>query len=116
MSFDRISIIRQRVECRIGITQEERKVSQALRITCHIFPHFPLTDLNEDISKTIDYDVVSKIVSKTAKNKTYQLVETLAEEIANAILKNPSINKIEVLVEKFFLTDAESVIVALTKS
>ena len=113
--LDSICIYRQKINPKIGVSLLEKEQPQALRVTCKIVPISALIQLEDDIKNTINYDSVAQVIDKVSQEKEYSLIETLAEAIADKILKEFLVEEVKVSIEKFFLPNTDSVIVALTK-
>ena len=62
------------------------------------------------------YETVIKIITKLAKNKHYELLETLAEDIFDQLFKNINIQKIKLKIEKTqIIKNTSSVGIEITK-
>ncbi len=100
----------------IGVPAEERRVPQRLKLNLTLWPQAPLTGLGDDFSRTIDYAAVANQVRELAAARPRQLIETLAEETADALLRSFPLRQVCVEVEKFILPDTDHVRVSLTKT
>jgi dihydroneopterin aldolase len=100
----------------IGVPAEERRVPQRLKLNLTLWPQAPLTGLGDDFSRTIDYAAVANQVRELAAARPRQLIETLAEETADALLRSFPLRQVRVEVEKFILPDTDHVRVCLTKT
>jgi dihydroneopterin aldolase len=104
---DCIIINRLRVETSIGITAGEKSDPQRLEISLRLFPIRPFQDLADDIAKTIDYATVCEAVHTESAARPRNLIETLAEDIASALLTRFPLRAVEIEVRKFILPDAD---------
>ncbi|MEM1295066.1 MAG: dihydroneopterin aldolase [Verrucomicrobiota bacterium] len=104
-----------RVSSQIGVPDEEREIPQTLEIDVSLFPSDQLVDLADDIEKTINYYEVWLLVRKLACERPRQLIETLAEELAEAILAAHRLDTVEITVRKFILPDTGSVSVSIRR-
>ena len=52
------------------------------------------------LSTIVNYETVIKIITRLTKNRHYELLETLAEEILNELFKDANILKIKLRLEK----------------
>ncbi len=100
----------------IGITDEERAEPQRLTVSLVLEPQRGLADLRDRINKTIDYAAVCLSVQKLAYSRPRNLIETLAEEIANHLLRRFALNRIEVELHKYILSDTASVGVRIERT
>lgn len=64
----------------------------------------------DDLSRVVDYDTVINAVRQIIATGHVQLVETLAERVAEACLQDPRVHSVKVMVEKLdVFADAASV-------
>lgn len=83
----------------IGIHEEEKKMGQQLLIDVHL--DIDASSISsDDISNTVSYIDIYEIVHNISKAKSYSLIEALAEEITEAILKKPLVKRVKVKVCK----------------
>ena len=97
--MDKILIENARLCCSMGITAEERKAKQLLAIYLMIFTDIRAAALQDDITKTVDYSMVWKSIKELVGHE-YNLIETLAEDIAKKVLSEFSVQKVQVRVVK----------------
>lgn len=71
-----------------GVFEEEKKLGQKFYVTLELITNLRNAGLNDDILKTTHYGEVAKTVEKIFFSKKYDLIETLAEDIAREILLN----------------------------
>jgi len=104
------------VPSRIGIHQHERLAPQKIRVSLELTALEP-EDLNDDYDKTLCYaDLVTRIRSVIGRTH-YNLIETLAEEIAQDCLSIDQAYRITVRIEKLEqFKDAESVGIEIERS
>ena len=55
---------------------------------------------DEDLKSIVNYGKIVKLIEKLVKNKHYNFLETLAEDIFDELFKNKRINKIVLRIEK----------------
>lgn len=113
---DEIMIRGQRVGCYVGVPDEERSLSQELVVHTILSPFSSSEPLDDDIDRTIDYHAVSVLIEKVAKAQPRKLIETLAEDIAVAILESFAVSRVSIEIEKFILPNTRSVGVRITRS
>jgi len=98
---DRVFVEGLKIFARHGVFEEERRRGQtfAIDISCELDPlDEPLGD---DLSSTVNYGELSDIAAEVFAGGPYNLVETLAERIATAILDRfPRVFKARVKVAK----------------
>ena len=97
---DKVFIEDLEVETIIGIFGWERKVKQIVKISLEM--DFNISDAakTDNIDQALDYKSIGKDISSFVGKSSFQLVETMADKIAKRVLKNKSIEKVEVKVEK----------------
>lgn len=111
---DQIIIRGLQLTCRIGVPDEERAEPQDLRahLTLNVTP-FPGDDR---IEGTVDYKAVGDRVRELAAQRERKLIETLAQDIASAVLEEFSVLEVRVELEKFILPETDWVGVVITRS
>jgi FolB domain-containing protein len=116
MPADCLHIEGLRVAAWIGVPVEERAQPQSLTVTLDLVPSRPLSGLHDDIERAIDYEAVAVQVRGIALSQKRRLLETLAEEIADALLSNHPLDRVEVEIRKFVLPHCDHVAVRLHKT
>ncbi len=112
---DTIEIRRLRVEAIVGVPDEERTSAQALWITARLVPEFSFDGLDDNIQRTVDYHAVVLDIESLAARRPRKLIETLAVEVAESLLRNHPLRRVEILVEKRILPQTECVVVRITR-
>jgi len=112
---DKIQIRGLRILAKVGVPDEERENAQELLVDLIIHPANSLQGLSDDIARTIDYDQVAKKIRSLAEEGSRHLIETLAEEIAGAVLEFEGVEGVEVEVKKYILPDTEYVSVKVCR-
>ena len=100
----------------IGIHDFEKIKKQEVKFNINIDIN-PLLAPNENkLNSIINYETVVKDVTRLTKNKHYELLETLAEDIFFILFKNTNIKKIKLKIEKTqIIKNTSSVGVEITK-
>ncbi len=112
---DTIEIHGLQTATRIGVPEQERSRWQTLEIDLTLVPKVSLTQLNDDLKRTIDYEAVCLRVRDLAAERPRQLIETLAEEIAVDLLERFALASVSIKVRKFIIPGAEWVAVQLQR-
>ena len=89
----------------IGVPAEERAEAQKLRV--HLTLEVARFPKHDDIEGTVDYKAVADRVRELAAEKERQLIETLAQDIATAVLGEFEVGKVRVEIEKFILPETD---------
>ncbi len=97
---DKIFIEKLRVPCIIGIFDWERKIKQTIEIDFEIPANIRKAAKSDHIQDAVDYKKITKHVIQFVSKSNYQLVETLAEELAASILKSFRIREILLRISK----------------
>jgi 7,8-dihydroneopterin aldolase/epimerase/oxygenase len=103
------------VSAHAGVSDEERAVSQRLLVDLRFAAATQPDDLNDDIARTVDYHAVSTRVAEISAERPRKLIETLAEDLAAALLAQYRLRWIEVTVRKFILPQTEWVAVSVRR-
>ncbi len=93
----------------IGVPFQERQEAQKLCFDLRLAGSLQPVTLDDDLSKTIDYAIVSERVAEITQERPRQLIETLADEIAETVLAEFPLRWIEVTVRKFILPNTDYV-------
>ena len=71
---------------------------------------------DRDLKSIVNYDKLVRLIKKLVKNKHYNFLETLAEDIFNEIFKDRRIDKIVLKIEKLeIMKDCSSVGIEISK-
>lgn len=79
-----------RIECIVGIHPHERATRQALLLDIEMDYDFAAASGSEAIEDAIDYAGVARDVTELAVRREFQLIETMAEEVAALVLARSS--------------------------
>jgi len=85
--MDKIFITGLRVECIVGVWEWERQVKQAVILDIELAADIRKAAASERLEDTIDYKKVSKRLQTFIGESQFQLVETLAERVAEILIK-----------------------------
>lgn len=102
---DTILIEQLELSAHIGVPDEEQIAPQRLTVTLRLEPSTDFRELADDITRTVDYFAVCGVVKALAAERPRRLIETLAEEIAGAVLRDFALSAVEVELRKFILPD-----------
>ncbi|HFQ92143.1 MAG TPA: dihydroneopterin aldolase [Chromatiales bacterium] len=86
MSGDIIYLRDLKVDAIIGIFEWERRVKQTLSLDLDMAADIHKAAQSDAIEDALDYKAVAKRVIHFVENSDFQLVETLAEELAGLIM------------------------------
>jgi dihydroneopterin aldolase len=98
---DRVFVDGLELYCVIGVQDWERQVMQKVRIDVEMAADCRPSGEADDPALALDYRAVSKKVQQIVEGSSFKLVETLAEQIAAAILHDfPRAASVKVRVAK----------------
>ncbi len=103
------------VSTTIGVPDGERASAQEVAICLTMVPELAMGGLGDSIDKTVDYFAVSQRVAEIAGEGERKLIETLAEDVAEALLREFALDSVVVEVRKFILENADYVSVKLER-
>lgn len=98
--MDTIFLNEMRVETIVGIWDWERKTKQIVSIDLEMGADIKKAALTDNIEDTLNYKGVSKRIRKFVEDSDFQLVETMAEKIAEIILVEFNVPWVKVRVNK----------------
>lgn len=96
--MDSLEISGLSVACRIGVHPWEQSISQHLLIDI-VIP-IDLRNCQDKLSDTIDYSELCQTVTHHLESKPFQLIETVANEIAHLLQETYQLDKITIGVSK----------------
>lgn len=97
---DRIHLRDYIVSTEIGAFQTERGLNQRLRFNIDVALASPVAGAGDEVDRILSYDILTGAVSAGLADRRYDLLETLAEQIAALILAHPGAAEVAVTVEK----------------
>lgn len=99
--LDKIFIKNLEVFGKHGVLPEENRLGQKFLINAILYISTREAGLKDDLTKSIHYGEVSHFISSFMTKYTFQLIETVAEQMARAILLEfPSMEKIRLEILK----------------
>jgi dihydroneopterin aldolase len=112
---DEIRIEELELMARIGVPAEERAQPQRLTVSMILQPHRSFANLGDNLARTIDYAAVCAEVRRFVSARQDKLIETLADEMAEHLLRHFAIAQVELELRKFVLPETRYVAVRLTR-
>ncbi len=98
--MDKIVIPEFRISCHVGVPKEERDIAQDVLIDLELELDLSPAGRADDFSLTVDYDAVCETLAETVARRPRKLIETIAEEAAEALLANYPVRAVKVQVRK----------------
>ena len=87
-------------ECTIGVWEWEKQITQTLLLDLDLSTDISRSAASDQLEDTINYKAVAERVIEFAQTSKFQLIETLAEEIARIIREEFGIGWVRVKVNK----------------
>jgi FolB domain-containing protein len=100
---------------RVGVPEAEREKPQRLLLTIAMEHDFAAAAATDDLARTIDYFAVTQRLLRLGEGRSWKLIETLAVQIADLILKEFQPASVAVEVKKFILPETRWVAVRVER-
>lgn len=100
MGKNRIRLAGVRLHPRIGVTPEEREMSQECEGDITLWVDFEAAAAMDSLESAIDYSRVLSAMQRTAAAGEYRLLETLAYRIARSVLGEFPVMRVRVKLRK----------------
>ena len=97
-------------------TQSEKERAQKVKFSLEIDYQDKKPSNDKDLKSIVNYAKIVKLIKKLVKNKHYNFLETLAEDVFDELFKDKRIAKIMLKIEKLeILKECKSVGIQITK-
>ncbi|MBD1170798.1 dihydroneopterin aldolase [Pelagibacterales bacterium SAG-MED02] len=104
------------LDLKLGYYDFEKENSQKVKFNLEVDYEDKKPTSDEDIKSIVNYGRIVKLIKKLTKNKHYNFLETLAEDVFDVLFKDKRIGKIMLQIEKLeILKDCTSVGIQVTK-
>ena len=113
---DFIHVEQLKIIARVGVSNAERAKPQRLALSITIWPRLETEDLSDDVARTVDYSKVCQEAKKFVQARPGRLIETLADAVAEHLLRKFAIERITVELRKFVLRGADYVSVTVNRA
>ena len=101
---------------KLGYYDFEKEKTQKVKFSLEIDYEDRKPTNDKDIKSIVNYGQVVKLITKLAKNKHYNFLETLAEDVFDVLFKDKRIGKIMLQIEKLeIIKECASVGIQITK-
>lgn len=98
--MDTIFIQQLKVEAIIGVYEHERTNKQPLFIDLTLDHDISHAAASDELKYALDYHQLSIDIHQFVSESSYQLIEALAEDLAQHILQNAAIKKVDLTISK----------------
>ena len=100
----------------LGTKPEERKHKQKIILDLSFEYNAKKATKSDDLNYAIDYELLTKTIIKEVSRSHFFLAEALASFILNIVMKNPKIQKAEIILHKpKAIKSAQGISVRLSK-
>ena len=104
------------LDLKLGYYDFEKDKSQKVKFDLEIDYEDKKPTNDKDIKSIVNYGKIVKLITKLVKNKHYNFLETLAEDVFDELFKDKRIGKITLQIEKLeILKNCSSVGIQITK-
>ena len=104
------------LDLKLGYYNFEKDKTQKVKFSLEIDYEDKKPTNDKDIKSIVNFAQVVKLISKLAKNKHYNFLETLAEDVFDVLFKDKRIAKITLKIEKLeIIKECASVGIQITK-
>ena len=104
------------LDLKLGYFEFEKNKSQKVKFTLEIDYKDKKPTNDKDLKSIVNYDKIVKLIKKLVKNKHYNFLETLAEDVFDELFKDKRIDKITLQIEKLeIMKNCSSVGIQISK-
>ena len=104
------------LDLKLGYFDFEKDKPQKVKFTLEIDYRDKKPTNDKDLKSIVNYDKIVKLIKKLVKNKHYNFLETLAEDVFDELFKDKRIDKIALQIEKLeIMKDCSSVGIQISK-
>ena len=104
------------LDLKLGYFDFEKNKPQKVKFTLEIDYRDKKPTNDKDLKSIVNYDKIVKLIKKLVKNKHYNFLETLAEDVFDELFKDKRIDKINLQIEKLeIMKDCSSVGIKISK-
>jgi len=104
------------LDLKLGYYDFEKEKTQKVKFSLEIDYEDKKPSNDKDLKSIVNYAKIVKLIKKLIKNKHYNFLETLAEDVFDELFKDKRIDKISLRIEKLeILKDCSSVGIQISK-
>ena len=101
---------------KLGYYDFEKEKPQKVKFTLEVNYEDKKPSNDKDLKSIVNYAKIVKLIKKLVKNKHYNFLETLAEDVFDELFKDRRIDKITLQIEKLeIMKDCSSVGIQISK-
>ena len=115
--MDSITIQGLSFETGIGVYDWEKEILQRVVIDLCLYTNARKAGASDQLEDAIDYQAISTQIQQLLKDRHFQLIEAMANDIAAALLSNNNIESLSITIAKpGALRQADSVSISLNRN
>ena len=104
------------LDLKLGYYDFEKEIPQKVKFSLEIDYEDKKPSNDKDLKSIVNYAKIVKLIKKLVKNKHYNFLETLAEDVFDELFKDKRIDKISLQIEKLeILKNCSSVGIQVSK-
>ena len=104
------------LDLKLGYYDFEKENPQKVKFTLEVNYEDKKPSNDKDLKSIVNYAKIVKLIKKLVKNKHYNFLETLAEDVFDELFKDKRIDKISLQIEKLeIMKDCTSVGIQISK-
>ena len=104
------------LDLKLGYYDFEKQKKQKIKFTVEVNYKDQKPTNDKDLKSIVNYDKIVSLIKKLVKNKHYNFLETLAEDVFDDLFEDIRINKISLQIEKLeIIKDCSSVGIQISK-
>ena len=104
------------LDLKLGYYDQEKNKKQKVKFSLDIDYKNKKPTNDKDIKSIVNYDKIVKLIEKLVKNKHYNFLETLAEDVFDELFNDKRIDKIVLQIEKLeIMKECSSVGIQISK-
>ena len=104
------------LDLKLGYYDFEKEKAQKVKFSLEIDYQDKKPSNDKDIKSIVNYAKIVKLIKKLVRNKHYNFLETLAEDVFDELFKDKRIDKIKLQIEKLeIMKDCSSVGIQISK-
>ncbi len=104
------------LDLKLGYYDFEKEKPQKVKFTLEVNYEDKKPSNDKDLKSIVNYAKIVRLIEKLIKNKHYNFLETLAEDVFDELFKDKRIDKIKLQIEKLeIMKDCSSVGIQISK-
>ena len=116
-NYEKKVLIKELVlDLKLGYYDFEKEKTQKVKFSLDVDYEDKKPSNDKDLKSIVNYSKIVKLIKKLVKNKHYNFLETLAEDVFDELFKDKRIGKISLRIEKLeIMKDCSSVGIQISK-